>query len=137
MGYRRDRKVFRLNFTEPAMHGLIVEARSLSLDKVTRIVALSTTVQDTKDATAVAELFDMFSEALVSWNLEEEDGTQVPATRVALGAEDFDFALAIVLAWLDAVVTVPVPLSPGSPNGGLSPGVSIPMAPLSPSHPSL
>jgi hypothetical protein len=76
---------------------------------------------------AVGDLFETFATALVSWNLEDEDGTPVSADLEGIQSQDMEFILAVVRAWLEAVSSVNAPLGEGSTGGGTSQVPSIPM----------
>src|SRR5215510_14389149 len=110
------------------MEGLEVRARSITTGK---LLALSRLRAPTLTAEDVEELFMALADALVDWNLEDENGNPVPATVEGLYAQDLDFAQRIVWAWIDAVSGVDAPLEPSSPSGGPFPEASIPMEPLS------
>src|SRR5258708_3686488 len=79
-------------------------------------------------------LFAMLGAAIVSWNLEDDDGTPVPPSAAALLALDWEFANRLTGAYLDAAAGVAPPLPVSSNGGGRYPEASIPMAPLSPSR---
>lgn len=80
------------------------------------------------------EVFGEFAKVLVSWNLEDEDGEPVPTTYEGLMSYDFQFVLAVVLGWMQAVAGVPTPLDRPSRDGGPSLVESLPMEPLSQSR---
>lgn len=139
MGYTRNR-VFKLKFADPEMNGLEVRARSVPLRVALRLMRLSTGERQNMGADQVEEMLDVFSGALVSWNLEDdvlgEDGqptgekVPVPATREGLESQDMDFVMDIVLAWQDALMAVSAPLAKTSPNGARSLEASMPMETL-------
>lgn len=132
MGYKREGTVFRLKFSEPDMDGLQVDAKSLPLGKMLRVIELSGSV-DATDTDAVRELFGAFADALAGWNLEDENDNPVPATLEGLYEQDFDFVLKVVLAWVEAIAGVSAPLGNGSGSGAQSLADSMPMEALSPS----
>ena len=78
-------------------------------------------------------LYDAFGSVLVSWNYEEPEGHPVPATVESLRDLEFDLALAIIRAWLDAVAGVSAPLGEPSGDGDRSLEASLPMEVASPS----
>ncbi len=55
---------------------------------------------------------------LQSWNLENDDGTPVPADGEGMLQIPLDFATLIITQWVDTVSDVPDPL--GLPSGDLS-----------------
>lgn len=139
MGYKRKRKVYKLTFQDPSMDGLEVIAGSLTTDEFLALSEAAASVSETdnvENRKAAAEMFDLLGKHLVSWTLEEEDDTPVPATRAGIGAQDLDFILDIVLAWMNAIASVPPPLPEGSPSGATSLEQSLPQVSLSQSHSS-
>jgi hypothetical protein len=129
MGYRKKNKNVVLKFAEDHdLYGLEVRLRGMNIGEY-----LAFTGYDGGDGETVAGLIKRFGEHLMSWNLEEEDGSDVPATPEAVGAQDHELILALANAWTDALAGVHKadPLQESSPSGGPSPEVSIPMEPLS------
>jgi hypothetical protein len=74
-----------------------------------------------------------FGEHLVSWNLEDEDGTPVPATYEAMMQQDHDLIGALNNAWIETLVGVHKadPLPESSTSGEPSLVESVPMEALS------
>jgi hypothetical protein len=140
-GYRRAAKVYKLKFTEDEFTGLEVRAKSVPLGKfldLTKLVDLQNgTALGPEQMEQIRDLFTGFATALVSWNLQEEDGTDVPATLEGLYSQEFDFVLQIIMAWMEAIAGVAAPLVRSSNSGATIPEGSLPMVPLSPSPESL
>lgn len=136
MGYSRQETVYRLRFTDPAMAGLVVDTRSLSLGRMLEVMALADQVdgKGVKNVQEVSGLFGAFADAVITWNLEDRDGTPVPATLAALYEQEFGFVLALVMEWIHAIAGVSAPLDPDSNGGAPSGVVSIPTETLSPSR---
>jgi hypothetical protein len=135
VGYKRPVKVLTWDEGHD-MHGLEVRLRGLSVEAVVRYARVAAEITNPgtpveRKAEMGAELFAEFAKRLVSWNLEEDDGTPVPATHDGVREQDLDFILDIVLAWMEAVAGVGNPLPNGSNSGGRFPEVSIPMELLS------
>jgi hypothetical protein len=137
MGYVRERKNYRLVFTDAEFEGLEVVTSSASVAQYQRIAALSTKEYGTKpsveDLEEIDALLELFGEHLVSWNLEEEVKGRtraVPATAAGLKRQDLPFAMAIITAWMEAVAGIAVPLDSGSDGGGME--ATLPMDVLSP-----
>lgn len=137
MGYRRQPTIYRLLFEE--YEGLEVMARSVSIDEYLKITRLADEMTTRPGEEQVKEMFAWFAKRLVSWNLEDEDGTPVPATLHGLLGEELPFATAIVMAWVNKVVRVDPTSPPGSSPGASPPDpleASIPMEPVTESPPS-
>jgi hypothetical protein len=130
MGFRKKSRVFDLTFEDTEdLAGLEVQVRSKSLGEYLEIVGLK---DSAIDGPVLIRQLEEFAKALVSWNLEEEDGTPVPPTRDAVFAQDKDMMLTIATRWferLEGAVEAPLPQS--SPVGEPSQVASIPTETLS------
>lgn len=130
MGYKRKPRTYTLVFDTDDMAGLTVVLRGLNIGEWLRINGLSDADEET-----IPGLLDIFASKLVSWNLEEDDGKPVPATRDSVHAQDLDFIVTITTAWINAVSGVSGPLETTSTSGEPFPVGSIPVETLSPSPP--
>lgn len=135
MGYRPKRKQYKLIFTDPDMAGLEVIATGMRMEMLIRSAGLSgrSAEEVGQDSAAVDVLFSGFAATLVSWNVEDDNGVPVPATKEGLYTQELAFVLEIIGAWTSAVASVPENLSGGSTPGVQSLAASIPMETLSPS----
>jgi hypothetical protein len=100
-GYRRQPKTYVLKFED--YPGLEVSCRSVSIEELLKVLKLADEMTSTPGESQVKELFGWFASRLVGWNLEDEDGKPVPATLAGLLGEDFDFGMALVMAWVEAI----------------------------------
>lgn len=151
MGYKRKRKIYKLTFTgDSELEGLEVMARSLSVGQMLELVKLADSAgmvdarafggplaadpvgadsaEMSKEAVAAVEgMIGYFAKALMTWNLEDEDGKKIPATLKGLKDQDTDFVLKIIGEWMTAASGVSADLGKGSTSGPRFPEVSIPM----------
>lgn len=128
MGYRRPSKVYKLRFEdEPELE---VMARSVPVGELLDIMELADQMTGAPSKADIEALFTMFAERLISWNLEDEDtGEPVPADAAGVLSQDFDFALKLILAWVQAVSSVAAPLVTTSTGTAPNPmEAMIPMA---------
>lgn len=138
MGYKVQRTILRLVF-EGKHEGLIVEAYAPPLGflenamKMAPLVGKRTDQMTQEDLALVTGVFGGFAEYLISWNLERDDDTPVPATAEGVRSQDVGFVMEIVQAWLENAGEVAPPLAPPSSSGKPSLEGSLPMEPLSPS----
>lgn len=135
-GYRRAHKVYKLVFADPDMDGLVVRVRSIRIGELRELITLAQLDLDhvsAADADKVGRMFEVFADALISWNVEDDQGEPVPATLAGVSTQDGDFILLIVREWLN-IFTVAGPLGNGSSPGGRSLEESLAMEPLSPSR---
>lgn len=127
MGYKHQKKIYNLIFQDEEFNGLEVKATSLSLGRMLKIADLSLNNNDTVNAADTRELFETFSKALVSWNLEDEDGNPVPTTLDGILSQDQDLIMKVIEAWSTAVAGVSPPLNQQSSAGNRFQEDSIPM----------
>jgi hypothetical protein len=99
-----DRRKARLEFTQPEYEGMVVEAR-LDVDMRTffELQALAT---DNSTPGNMEAAFAMFAtQILESWNIQEEDGTTIPADADGFMALPPSLGTAILGAWSEAVTS--------------------------------
>ena len=119
MGFKHQAKVYKLVFDDPALEGLEVRCRSLSIGEV-----------EDDDI----RVFEQFAEALISWNLEDDNGQVLPATLESVrGYPDYEFMSLLANTWVEAVTGVSDELGKDSASGKQSLEASLPMETLSPS----
>lgn len=146
MGYRPNRVVYNLDFEGTELDGLQVKAASTSvgvLIDMTAMADLAELGQNLSEAEkaklgvdaikAMRGLITEFAKVLRSWNLEDDDGSPVPADEAGLRGLEFPVFMKIVQTWMGAAASVSAPLPSGSPSGGPSLEASIPMDVSSPS----
>lgn len=129
MGFRVQRTVFNLRFkTGSLLDGLFVQARSISTGEV---LTLGQEAEAARSGRAslqdVAQLIRRFTEELVEWDLEFEDGTPTEKTYDSFVKHDLNVVLAITLAWFDAMLYVDDELGKDYSSGKRFPEESIPM----------
>lgn len=120
VGYRPDLPKYRLKFADH--EGLEVITRRVTVDGLMEFIGLTSGLDGAaqpapEDLANVGELFGRFAGVLVSWNLEDEHGQPVPATREGVGSQDFQFMMEIITAWISEVSAAPPPL-PGPASSG-------------------
>lgn len=136
MGYKR--KLYHLTWPEDhALHGLEVTTKGLTVERLFKMTTLASGLGGggaAEQADAATKLFAEFARCLISWNLEEDDSTPVPATAEGVADQDMGFMIGLIMAWMDAVAGVDIPLPAASPPGPPPPDPveeSLPMTPLS------
>lgn len=124
-GYRAKIKRHEIKLDGP-YEGLEAVLRGLTLGEFMNLMGIGEV-----DLSAVSDQLRAMANALISWNLETEDGTPVPATAESVYAQDQDMMLRLASAWLSAVKGISVPLEQPSTDGDRSLEESLPMEPLS------
>lgn len=143
MGYRKTVRRIEVSLKGHKVYGQdpaeypVAYARGKSLGEYLHLMGY-TEAEEGEDRSGVIRQLEEFAAALISWNLEREDGTPLPCTKEALfGEVDNDLGLALATEWIERLggkVDDAGPLPQSSPAGEPSPAVSIPMEPLS-DHP--
>lgn len=147
VGYTPKRRTFVLEFDDPEFDGLEVRARAVPVGQFLDIVGLADAVdaggfgeltqeQTVQAFTATANLLSSFADVLVDWNVENEDGSPVPATLEGLRQQEFTFVMQIIRAWMAVAAGASDPLGPASNDGAQSVEVFLPMETLSASQAS-
>lgn len=143
MGYKRQKTIYRLVFEDEEFEGLEVRAYAPPLGYLEKTMQMGSIAGRNTDDLSPEEIelfqgfMTGFAKYLVSWNLEDDDDTPVPATLEGLRTQDLGFVFQIIEAWLDSVSAVAGPLAPPSSSGRPSLEGSLPMEPLSPSPENL
>lgn len=126
MGFKVGLRVLNLQFENDELEGLEVRARSLSIGRLLEVAKLHDQVKSDVGDEALMELFKVFEQSLVSWNLEDESGP-VAQTAAGLLTLDTSLALMIVMTWFDSITAVSEALGKASTSGNPTPEASIPM----------
>ena len=130
MGYRRTPTIHTIDDIE-GEEGLIVRLASVRLGKLRRLMRL--TADESADDAGMDELLTLFQESLISWNLEDfEDGSPVPTTMAGVEAQEIDFIMKVIGAWMDRLTGTDGPddLGKDSIAGGQFPGQPLTMEAL-------
>ncbi|MET8766316.1 hypothetical protein [Streptomyces sp. NPDC004658] len=144
MGYRKTTRRIEVSLKGHKTYGddtdyPLAYARGKSLGEYLGLMGYSEPEEGDERSGVVRQL-EEFADALISWNLEREDGTPIPCTREALFTEvDNDLALALATEWIERLggkVDDADPLPSSSPSGEPSQVASIPMEALSAPQPS-
>ena len=99
-----ERRRARLEFTQPEYEGMVVEAR-LDVDMRT-FFELQTLATDNTTPGNMEAAFSMFAtQILESWNIQDEDGTTVPADADGFMSLPPTLGTAILGAWSEAVTS--------------------------------
>lgn len=132
MGYKRERPIYKLKFTDPSMNGFVMRIKGYSFKEAIEVPERIETDAGTVSWEKVfKEIFQ--PDVFVSWNLEDENGNALPGTEESLRAQDPMFVRSVVDAFVGTIMgAVPDPLDDKSPDGSPSGGLSIPMETLSP-----
>jgi hypothetical protein len=116
MAYVPQRTTYKLVFEDPEYDGLEVSAYAGSIGQymeIAKLADLDLTPPFSEDVLEpIYALFEAFASVLVKWNIEQPKGKKVPATVQGLKSLEITLAMAIIHAWMNAVVGTAVPLEP-------------------------
>jgi|SRR6185437_10700196 len=106
MGFKKEPTVYKLVFE--AYDGFEVTVKSMSVAELLELTNLAATVEadSGKNIENAKELFKSFANCLVSWNLEDKNGTPVPADIKGVNSQEFGFIIEIIVEWMNAVSAV-------------------------------
>ena len=112
-GFRLPERTARITFEGTDYDGAEIRVR-LSVT-FAQFIALRESAQG-EDQEGMARLFG--ENVLMDWNLEDADGTPIPANGDGMMALPLDLTNRVVQHWVEAVAEVPAPLAP--PSGDLN-----------------
>ena len=119
--YRRERKLYQLNFEDDELAGFECVMSGVSLERFIEITQLASALETPEGRTPenIERQFTAMAEQLVSWNLDDDDDQPVPASYEGLKAQDFTFVQAIMQGYMQALSSVPKASSEARPLAGL------------------
>jgi len=120
MGYKPKRKIYRI---EPSgdYEGLVVRVRSVPVGQFMALADLADGVDSEalsgmasgeaiSKFSQIGKMFEAFADALIEWNVEDDDGAPVPATLNGLYSQDFDMVMFLFGEWIGAMGGISGPL---------------------------
>ncbi len=143
MGYRKTTRRLKVSLEGHKVYGQddeapIAYARGKTLKEYLRLVSVTEAEGEAAEKSGIVRQLEEFGDALIEWNLEDEDGKPIPCTRDGLFSIDNDLALALATEWMDRLggkVDESGPLPQSSPSGEPSLVASVPMEALSDPQP--
>lgn len=133
MGYTPRRHVYLLQFEGEEFEGLEVRMRAAKLGMMfdaRSLASVDLTNPSLDDVDATLEQMEILAGHIVSWNIEDEDGTPVPANLEGLKQQEIPLVGQIFAAWQQAMGDVTGPLSNSSSSSRPPDSLSLPMEPL-------
>jgi hypothetical protein len=127
MGYRKVPRIYTLEF-DGELTGLVVRIKSIKFGKIRRLIALMD--EDGKDVELMNQINAFLVDAIVSWTLQDENGTDVEVSSESIDELDFDEIMEIVNKWLDCMTGPGPELGKGSSSGATFPGQPLTMEAL-------
>lgn len=127
MGYRKVPTIHTLEFKQ--YDGLVVRMKGLKIGKMRKVLAILDD-EDRPIAVLMDEMVKIVTEGLVSWNLQDEHGTDLPTTAEQIEDLEFEMLTDILQAWLGKMTGPDEELGKGSLSGGSFPGQPLTMEAL-------
>lgn len=121
-GYRVESPTYNLKFE--GLEGLEVNIKGLNTGQM---MELWEDKSDSSTSESSKETLLRFSAALISWNIEDENGVPIPATLEGIKSLDVSFVLTMVNGWTTALSGVDTDLGKDSDSGEQFQEASIPM----------
>lgn len=123
MGYRRSRKTYHITYEE--FPGLEIDMRSVPVGDLLDVLQLTADMGKQPTKAQMRKLFSAFTEQIVSWTYEDEDGKPLPpAVETLMAEDDFGFVVKLITGWVRGVTGQQDPTA-GSEASGVE--ASIPM----------
>jgi hypothetical protein len=126
-GYKRARRTYIMEFTDPEYEGLEITVRSIPIRNLQHLMSLDPESTDLKvRSESIDQMTRAFAEALVSWNMTDENGEPLPTTLEYIESEDVDFIMSCIAQWMNAISRVDdsSPLDESSEPGQTAQGVA-------------
>lgn len=131
MAYRAKSKVRQIVFTDDhEFAGLHMTVRGVSIGKFLRLLSMAeikSKVPTEEELQRLRDFYGYFADALVDWDMEDEDGNPVPPTAEGVSSLDFELVTKLVMEYADAIAGVSAPLGESSTSGGTFQEQSLPM----------
>lgn len=131
MGYKVPQKVYNLKFADDDEYARVeAKLKGVGMGKLLKIGKLVTTRPEDMVDVLENEVLRDFAAALISWNLEDEEGNPIPATLESLLDEDLlppSLVFSLVSNWVEIMGNVAAPLKNSSTSGSTSQVASLPM----------
>lgn len=119
-GYKRERRTYIMEFAEPEYEGLEIKVRSIPIRNLQYLMSLDPESEDIKiRGESINQMMCAFAEALVSWNMTDENDQPIPPTLEYIESEDVDFIMTCISEWMKVISQVDdaSPLDSNSPPG--------------------
>lgn len=129
MGFKAQRKILDLRFSGE-FEGLEIKAHSISFGAMLDLGDQMDRLRAGSGLSAVRELVATFAKQITFWNLQTEDGQDVPISLEGLLDQEMDLATSVILAWMDAMTSVSTSLGKASTSGPTSAPPDFPMEAL-------
>lgn len=126
MGYRKSPTVHTLTFDGTSLEGLVIRMKGLKLGEMRRLGK----IMDDDDSKTLEELPAFMVRSILSWNLEDEDGTEMPVSTESFDELEIEDVLNIANKWMDVMVGPDDDLGKDSPSGDQFPGRPVTMEAL-------
>jgi hypothetical protein len=121
MGFRPEPTVYNLSFQGTQLDGLHVKMSCCTIKEHNEMMKAA--MQDGIDEETLKSndrILDLFTNHLVSWDLEDLAGQIVPTTREGIDDQERTIIVQLINAWQVAMMNIPNPSNSESSNGSIS-----------------
>jgi hypothetical protein len=110
-------RVLILKFDDEDYAGLEVKAKSVSLGVLLDLEDETSAMRKGSGIAQTRDLLSLFADKLISWNLEDDEDKPIPTSLEGVLSLEIDHAYPIILAWVDAMLSVGRNAGKGSTSG--------------------
>lgn len=128
-GFNPKHKELVIKFEEEEYESLEVAVRPVTIKEALEAEKLQN-IGDDATMEDLEKVFALAAGFVVRWNIEDDDGKTMPINSASFISFPMDFALALLSGINTTIAGVSAPLDDSSPNGEISPVVSVPMETL-------
>lgn len=127
--FKREKREYRLRFEGTQLDGLVVLVKSVPVGTMLQMAEMAALVDGftPEDIGTLGMMFEILADAIVEWNLVDDDDQPVAPDMAGVRSLDMDEAMLLIQKWMEYTVGVPGPLGQGSTAGAPSGVASIPM----------
>ncbi len=114
MGYRKVPTIYTLTDVK-GLEGAVIRLKSTKVGKLRRLLAALDS--DAPLGEVIGPLLVTVADNLVSWDLEDEDGTPIPTTVEGLEELELDDLFSLISSWTSVMTGPEEALGKDSPSG--------------------
>lgn len=129
MGYRKVPTIYTLTEIKDEP-GMVVRMKAIKVGKLRKLMKVVSVDEDKMTPEMIDEIFKLLLEGLVSWNLEDETGREVPTTMDGIDELELTTVMNVLNEWLENMTGVDDDLGKDSPSGESFPGRPLTMEAL-------
>lgn len=128
MGYKKTPTIYTIDKIDGA-EGLTVRLKGLKVGKLRKLIRILE-ADERALADILDEMFDLVTEAAVSWDLTDEDDSPIEFDRAGIEELELSQLFSLLGAWMDKMTSPGDDLGKDSTSGESFPGLPLTMEAL-------